>query len=206
MSDSGGRVRFEPLSSEQVPEAAEVLSRAFRAEPISARLFDLEDPAVQGRHCRAMARQLHAALNEGDPVFVALADDRVVGAAATSRLGWRQVLSAIRAWAALLPQLRRGTMRIGFAARPSRRVPRPYLLLNALGVEPGYEGRGIGRTLLERVLEHCTTETRCTGVYIQTAGDRSRKIYERAGFDVIDEHSVEGLRITHLFWARRPAG
>jgi GNAT superfamily N-acetyltransferase len=195
-------LRVEPLTLEFVDQAAEVISQAFLAEPITERMFHLDDPETRERHRRATMHQMRRAVETGEPPLVAIKDGRAVGVAMVSRLGWRTMLRTARSWLPLIPRLRRGAWRLGPAAMPSRRVPRPYMLLDALGVSPEMEGQGIGSALLEGVIGQCDADQDCRGVYLQTASPRARRLYTRAGFELVEERSGAGLTIAHLF---RPA-
>jgi GNAT superfamily N-acetyltransferase len=201
-ASSGSELRVEPLTLEFIDEAAGVISQAFLAEPITGRMFRLDDPETMERHRRATVHQMRRAVETGEPPLVAIKDGRAVGVAMVSRLGWRTMLRTARSWLPLIPRLRRGAWRLGPAAMPSRRVPRPYMLLDALGVSPEHEGQGIGSALLEGVIGHCEADQECRGVYIQTASPRARRLYMRAGFELVEERSGAGLMIAHLF---RPA-
>jgi ribosomal protein S18 acetylase RimI-like enzyme len=57
--------------------------------------------------------------------------------------------------------------------------------LEALGVAPGYQGRGIGSRLVEPMLERCDAER--WPAYLETANARSLAFYERLGFRVSEE-------------------
>jgi GNAT superfamily N-acetyltransferase len=196
---AGSELRVEPLTLEFVDQAAAVISEAFRAEPITGRMFRLDDPETRQRHRRAAMYQMRKAVEAGEPPLVAVEHGRVVGVAMVSTLGWRTMLRTARSWLPLLPRLQRGAWRLGPAARPSRRVPRPYMLLDALGVAPDAEGRGIGGALLESVSSRCNADEDCRGVYLQTASARARHVYERAGFELVEERRGAGLTIAHLF-------
>jgi GNAT superfamily N-acetyltransferase len=61
------------------------------------------------------------------------------------------------------------------------RSPRHWYL-HYLGVEPRSQGRGLGGTLLDPVLERCDREG--LGAYLESSTERSRALYERNGFDL----------------------
>ncbi len=198
-SDRGRRFRIEPLSLEHVDGAAGVISEALVAEPVTGAMFDLSDPRTREAHKRAIALQMRKAVEAGEPPLVAVEAGRVVGVAIASRFGWRAMVRTARSWFRLIPRIRRSVWCLGSAAMPSRRVPRPYVLLDALGVAPDAEGRGIGSALLEGVIEACAADQKCSGVYLQTASDRARGVYERASFEVLEERSGAGLKVAHMF-------
>ena len=60
-------------------------------------------------------------------------------------------------------------------------------------------GQGIGSALLEGVSGHCEADQECRGVYLQTASDRARRLYMRAGFELVEKRSGAGLTIAHLY-------
>lgn len=70
---------------------------------------------------------------------------------------------------------------VGYAgiARLGRKPPYEYEI-HTIGVDPVYQGRGIGREILERLLEFADNGT----VYLEVRTDNAAAIamYERAGF------------------------
>ena len=51
-------------------------------------------------------------------------------------------------------------------------------------VQPGYRGRGIGRTLMETLVEWC--EQQCLVTITLEASDAGRPLYDRLGFEAMD--------------------
>lgn len=195
-------VRIEPLTLERAPEAAAALTRSFSAEPINATMFDFADEDTVRRYRYAMGRQLRVAIEAGHPPFIALLDGAVVGVAAVSRYSFSTVVRSIRAWLPMMPRFRRSAFGVVMAAMPSKKADKPYLSLEALGVVPEAEGRGIGRALLEATTQRCADADDCRGVYLQTAGERSKRIYAAAGFELLEERTGGELTVAHMFWRR----
>jgi len=61
----------------------------------------------------------------------------------------------------------------------------PHFYLSALGVEPQRQGEGIGSALLRPVLDRC--DRAGIAAYLETATARNVLLYERLGFDVVEE-------------------
>lgn len=59
--------------------------------------------------------------------------------------------------------------------------------LAAIGVTPSWQGRGYGAALLRPVLERCDRER--LAAYLEASSPRNRALYERHGFEVIEECS-----------------
>jgi ribosomal protein S18 acetylase RimI-like enzyme len=56
------------------------------------------------------------------------------------------------------------------------------------GVDPEWQGRGIGGALLQPVLERCDADG--TGAYVEATTERSRALYARNGFEVTREYRL----------------
>lgn len=61
----------------------------------------------------------------------------------------------------------------------------PHYYLAFVGVEPEWRGRGIGSALLRPVLERCDRER--MPAYLEASSARNRALYERHGFEVVEE-------------------
>lgn len=69
--------------------------------------------------------------------------------------------------------------------RRAHHVPRPHYYLSALGVEPERQGEGIGTALVAPILERAEHED--VPAYLETATARNVLLYERLGFEVVEE-------------------
>jgi ribosomal protein S18 acetylase RimI-like enzyme len=72
---------------------------------------------------------------------------------------------------------------LGFLEARHPREPHWYLLF--VGVKPAFQGRGLGSALLAPVLGRCDRER--VPAYLEASSERNRALYERLGFEVIDE-------------------
>lgn len=57
--------------------------------------------------------------------------------------------------------------------------------LNAMGVVPAWQGRGCGTAMLQPVLARCDAEG--VPAYLETSTQRGRVLYERNGFEVVEQ-------------------
>ena len=189
-----------------VPELAAMLARAFVADPFFAYLVG--DAPERGQRMRdgwrAILRHASNGLSE------TWTTDDLAGAAIWIPPGRSAagVVDQIR----MLPALGRltgwGRLRRVSAAletlerRRHGHAPMPHWYLSALGVEPERQGEGIGSALLGPML----TAADANGVpcYLETAVGRNVLLYERHGFDVVEELVLPNTDV-HGWLMLRPA-
>lgn len=61
----------------------------------------------------------------------------------------------------------------------------PHYYLFIVGVEPGWQGKGIGTALMRPTLERCDREK--VPAYLEATGPRNRDLYVHNGFEVVEE-------------------
>ena len=167
------------------PLAAE-LARAFTDDPVVHWLFrdeDTRDERLQYLYAELMLRRLTMPHGE------VYASHELSGGCLWSPPGtWhmgplqmaRQLVIGWKVWGRELPRALHGLDRIG------RKHPRgEHFYLALLGVVPEAQGRGLGSQLMYPVLERCDREG--IPAYLEASTPRSRDLYLRHGFDVVEE-------------------
>ncbi|MEA2652574.1 MAG: hypothetical protein QOI85_2295 [Chloroflexota bacterium] len=100
-------------------------------------------------------------------------------------------------------RLRQVTNAIGaLERRHHHHAPQPHFYLSALGVEPDRQGEGIGTALMQPVLDRCDRDG--IPAYLETATARNVLLYERLGFDVVEELTLPDTDV-HGWLMLRPA-
>lgn len=78
---------------------------------------------------------------------------------------------------------------LNFIERKHPRSPEHWYL-PIIGVAPAWQGRGFGAALMRPVLERCDRDG--VPAYLEASTPRNRALYERQGFEVIEECSYAG--------------
>ena len=172
------REEIEPLSG--------ALAAAFRDDPAWSHL--LPDEVSRERRLRGFFRsELAEVALPHDLVFTT---DELAGAAVWAPPGrWRvSARTTVREAPAMvgvfgwrLPLAMRSRLRME-SKHPSR--PRHYYLA-IVGVEPASQGRGLGSQLMFPILSEADRDG--TAAYLEASSPRSRLLYERHGFEVVEE-------------------
>ncbi len=74
--------------------------------------------------------------------------------------------------------------------RHTRLAREPHYYVRDIGVHPDTQGRGLGSALMRPTLDRCDREGR--SAYIEASSERSAVLYERLGFQLIEELRVWG--------------
>lgn len=185
------------LAHPRFRDAATVLARSFADDPVSVFAFPnarRRDAALRAYMRGAMsdaeaAGLVHAAVDTG-------ASGAVLGVAAWLAPGrWhptpgrllRQLPAILQAL--VLSPVSARMVRVANAAQ--RAHPREaHWYLQTLGVEPSRQGEGIGRLLVEPILERADAEG--LPCYLETATTANVAWYTRAGFEVVAELEPPG--------------
>ena len=186
-AETGAGVRVFELPEDLLAEAAGVLTRSFLTTPNFVDLFPDEEararalPHVQ-RAC------LRDALRAGH-VYAASRGDEILGVAAWLPPGGfplsaRRQLAAAPDMARVFAAAPRSLGRLlQFTSGLAKLHPeQPHWYLEAVGVEPGARGMGIGTRLLEPVLARADEAGQ--PCYLETMTERNVAWYGRLGFEV----------------------
>lgn len=191
---------------DDIPQLAAVLGRAFAADPFFS--YVAGDASERNQRMRegwaGILRHASAGLSA-----TWTTEDRA-GAAIWIPAGRRassvvDQLRLVPVYGQLVGWRRLRSVATAIDALEDRRrvhVPGPHHHLAALGVEPSRQGEGIGSALLAPVL----SEADASGVpcYLETATGRNVLLYERHGFDVVEELVLPGTDV-HGWLMLRPA-
>ena len=190
-------MNIEPYQAARLGEAASVLARAFLSNPLHVAAFG---PAPVDRN--EVFFKLGLRVMKG-PTFLARDGDRIAGV-----IHWVTApLCQFSPWEKLrqVPAMIRGVgpasaARLGsWLAAWGRHDPaEPHIHLGPIGVDPAYQGKNVGRLLMEA---YCAELDR-GGVkgYLETDRAENVTFYQRFGFQVTREAPVLG--VTNYFMTR----
>jgi ribosomal protein S18 acetylase RimI-like enzyme len=185
------RVKVQPIQPAELPEALDVLGKAFATQPSSITIY-------KGKSRSDIERSIQIAFGAmlkhmPGEVFVAKQNGWVVGAMRIVEWPGCQMkpLQGLR----LLPTLIRagglGEMSRAMKMRGTwaKKDPKkPHWHLDPIGVTPELQGKGIGSQMMEYYLNHVDGLEMAT--YHETDRPENVKFYERFGFQVIGEETI----------------
>jgi GNAT superfamily N-acetyltransferase len=199
----GGDIR--KMTVGEAEPAARALARAFYEDP-HFRWIVPDDTTRMQRLERGFETFIRRIWLPPDESYV---HERGIGAALWMPPGTLHMgpLDQLRLLPAIARDLRGDTVRLlrafSYTERKHPRSP-AHWYLPAIGVAPAWQGRGFGAALLRPVLERCDRER--LPAYLEASTARNRALYERNGFEVVDEgrYAKDGPPLW-LMW-REPQG
>ncbi len=196
-------------SAGEIPRMAGVLARAFHDDPVftwvlradSARMRILE---------RAFALFLRRVWIEEEETFTTAS---IAGVAIWEPPGqwkngvWEQ-LRLLPAMAGVFQRHLPRTLRsltVLEAGHPAEPGAEAHYYLPFIGVDPKWQGRGLGSAVLAPILERCDREN--VPAFLESSTPRNRAMYERHGFTVMDEFTLgKGAPPQWRMWRAASAG
>jgi len=184
---------------DDVPALVPVLARAFANDPFVS-WFVRSDARRDAGFARFFELALrHLTIPHGG---VYMTEDGT-GAAAwappgTWHMGIAKELLLVRHFAAICGWSR--LVHVQLATRPLVRAhPRePHHYLMVVGVDPGAQGKGVGRELLAPTLALCDRDR--MPAYLETATERNLGYYQSLGFAVTGEYAIEAGPTMWFMW------
>jgi ribosomal protein S18 acetylase RimI-like enzyme len=84
------------------------------------------------------------------------------------------------------------------------RPKEPHLHVGMVAVDPGFQGKGIGRQLLEEIQRMSEEHPESIGVALDTENPPNLDFYQRCGYVIVAEHRLEdAITVWNLFRANR---
>ena len=178
-------------TSDEMPALARVLTRAFADDPVTAWVFPDEADRL-ARLARFYGDLFLPRMAVGrDEIYtdedqLGIASWTPPGQGETSALETLRLLPAMAAlWGRWLPRAVRT-----LAYMESRFPKEPHWHLPFLGVAPEAQGQGLGSALMRPILDRSDREG--VPAYLEASTPRSRELYLRHGFVVLDDMRLPG--------------
>ena len=198
MSDSTDITAIRRASPDDLDLAAATLAAAFEDDPIFS--WCIPDAPRRRRILPAFFRLIGRTIDQYDEIYLAEGGvamwvppgSPVVPAAAGERFE--------SGLAELLGDAADRTFEL-VATMDEHHPHEDHHYLWFLGVAPAQQGRGVGSSLLRRVL--ATADRREVPAYLEATSKDNVRLYERHGFEIVDELRAAGSPTLWAMW--RPA-
>lgn len=81
-------------------------------------------------------------------------------------------------------------------------LPKPSAYLVMIGVDPDFQGQGVGKKLIDYCFDLANENPENQGMGLDTQDIKNTHIYRRCGFDVVEEKSLDDMPI-YVMWRPR---
>jgi len=202
-------VHVQPLPAEDLSAAAALIAASFREEAFTRNTLKLSTPAQQKRFTEAGELRLLLGQAGGEQLIAATIGETLAGITLVKppepqAAPWYQQVGIVLRRAPRLLGMLKDTylwriVRFMPIVKLSVPLPQPYYTLDVLAVALEYQGRGVGRRLLEHVHALCDQDAQASGVYLLTGDEKNTRIYGRFGYEVVEAKQGGPVTAWHMF-------
>lgn len=197
-------VQIVPLENKHLDEAARVIAKSFQTEEFAVNTFDFSDPKTEALFAEVLKIELEVFKKHNEKIDVVLYDGNVAGVATVKisgdRLGFshfKQTLKRLRKVASVAKRVKyKKLFRLYKAMQQPKSIPENAITLEMLAVSPDYQGKGVGKTMLDALDDYSEAVNR--PIYLYTGNAENVGYYEKAGFKMMDTIQKRDFTAFHM--------
>lgn len=184
-------VQITDMQNEHVDQAAGVIAKSFQTEEFAKNTFDFSDSEMEKLFAELLKIELRVFKKHGEKVDVALYDGNVAGVFSAKvtddRHGFSMLKQLLKNIRKVLPVAKRVKYKNLFkmyrAMQKPDEIPEDAILLEMIAVSPEYQGRGVGKAMMNAIGDYSKAVSR--PIYLYTANAENVGYYEKLGYKTL---------------------
>lgn len=197
-------VEIIPMEVKHIDEAARVISKSFQTEEFAKNTFDFSDPETEALFAELLKIELTVFKKHGEKVDIALYDGEIAGVYSVKVTdkghGFSNLKQTLKKLRKVVPVAKRvkykKLYRLYKAMQQPGSIPKEAILLEILAVSPDFQGRGIGRAMMNALDEYSESADR--PIYLYTANAENVSYYEKLGYKTRDTIQKKDFTAYHM--------
>lgn len=191
-----------PIGNMTYLEAAQVLGRAFRDDPLSVVILRGKPPDERVKHMTALfTAGLSVCMRRGCPLAVT-ERGKTLAAAIIYPPGTYPVPLHEQVRVVFKTIGNAGLYGLGRATKVfgdlAKRHPKDnHYYLQFIGVEPALQGKGMGSAILSHLVQRADDDH--VGCYLENPHSRNVPLYQRFGFQIVHQEPVIGVSVWFMW-------
>ena len=197
-------VQIVPMENKYLDQAARVISKSFQTEEFAKNTFDFSDPETEALFAELLKIELEVFKKHDEKINIALYDGNVAGVTTVKisddKHGFSHFKQNLKRIRKVVPVAKRvqykKLFRLYSAMKQPKSIPKEAISLEILAVSPDYQGKGIGRAMLNALDEYSESVSR--PIYLYTANAENVTYYEKVGFKTLDTIQKKDFTAFHM--------
>jgi len=184
-------LQIVPMENKHLDEAARLIAKSFQTEAFAVNTFDFNDPKTEVLFAEVLKIELEVFKKHNEKLDVVLYDGNVAGVATVKisgdRHGFSHFKQTLKRLRKVVPVAKRVQYKKLFslyqAMQQPKSIPKEAITLEMLAVSPDYQGKGIGKTVLNALDDYAEALSR--PIYLYTANAENVSYYEKIGYQTM---------------------
>lgn len=200
------KLKFQSLhiDSPELDAALKLYVDTFQTETITSYNINFDHPKTASQYYKAVQLMARVLVIKGDDILAAKLHDEVVGLALIDKenQGTFSEMAPVLFPDVfkLLPLLTkinyRNLMTSGKVMDLSSPLEGSYVTLQIIAISSHHQGQGIGRQFITEI--HRRYKKQYKGIYLYTADQTTKEIYEHFGYDLYEITTSKDLEVYHM--------
>lgn len=197
-------IEIIPMEDKHIDQAARIIAKSFQTEEFARNTFDFSDPETEALFAELLKIELTVFMKHNEKVDVAVYEGEVAGVYSVKVTGGRhgfsnlkQILKKLRKVVPVAKRVQyKKLYRLYKAMQQPRSIPKESILLEILAVSPDFQGRGIGRALMDSLNKY----SRAVGrpIYLYTGNAENVSYYEKLGYRTMETIQKKDFTAYHM--------
>lgn len=193
-------------------EITKIVTNSFLSEGVTSRIFNFDKKNSKETLYIFNLLNIKVYYKKGNEILVAIKNNQAVGAALLKKDNKISVIGKIKVYfpkilVLIIPILSMINLKRAFSiskiVKTSIDIEKPYYTLQAIAVDPNHQGQGIGKLLLNKINQIADSAPEFSGIYLFTGDKKNQILYEKFGYETIQECTSKELTVYHMFRKRR---
>ncbi|GMA46612.1 GNAT family N-acetyltransferase [Tetragenococcus muriaticus] len=205
---SNNKMTFHLLKEDnnELAQAIKLFVETFKTETITAHTYNFNHELTEKQYYKASLLNAKLCIKQGHDIIIAKINDTMVRVSIIKKVPQNSLFDTLRIIFPeafkLLPLLTKINYRNAFSMSKTMKLTYPlkenYVTLAAIAVTSDYQGKGVGKQLLNEI--HQRYKKDFESIYLYTADEKNKDLYSHIGYEMVERKQASHFSVYHMIY------